>query len=275
MGKTIITHLLEGSPKGIQSLQISNKNIMSFVIPRAELKKAKQLEELEASPCLYILIEESEEINPKAYIGQTEDFLSRVNDHTQKKDFWDKAIIFISQANTLNKGYTSYLEYLGINLAKKINSYDIGENKQKPKKAKLQRHTIDTLNDFFEDIKFITEFVGYTIFKSNNNANDKHEIFYIKGDKCNAQGFYNENSFTILKKSVISSLVSDPFSLKDKRKQFIKEYTENIQNDITLKIDYPFKSPSTAASFCLGRSSNGWLEWKNKDGKTLDEIFRK
>jgi hypothetical protein len=38
--------------------------------------------------------------------------------------------------------------------------------------------------------------------------------------------------------------------------------------------DKVFSSPSAAADFCLGRSSNGWAEWKDKDGNTLDSIYR-
>jgi hypothetical protein len=37
---------------------------------------------------------------------------------------------------------------------------------------------------------------------------------------------------------------------------------------------FTFSSPSTAASVVLGRSANGWLEWKGKDDKTLDEVVR-
>ena len=36
-----------------------------------------------------------------------------------------------------------------------------------------------------------------------------------------------------------------------------------------------FSSVSTAAAIVLGRRANGWTEWKNKDGKTLDELERK
>ena len=39
--------------------------------------------------------------------------------------------------------------------------------------------------------------------------------------------------------------------------------------------DKTFTSPSTAADFCLGRSANGWMEWKDKDGNTLDAVYRK
>jgi len=37
----------------------------------------------------------------------------------------------------------------------------------------------------------------------------------------------------------------------------------------------PFPSPSTAADFCIGSSNNGWLVWKDKDGQTLDAVYRK
>ncbi len=30
-----------------------------------------------------------------------------------------------------------------------------------------------------------------------------------------------------------------------------------------------------AADFCIGSSNNGWIVWKDKDGQTLDEVYRK
>ena len=38
--------------------------------------------------------------------------------------------------------------------------------------------------------------------------------------------------------------------------------------------DHLFNSPSMAAIALLGRTSNGWKEWKSQDGKTLDELKR-
>lgn len=37
--------------------------------------------------------------------------------------------------------------------------------------------------------------------------------------------------------------------------------------------DVVFKSPSTAANFITGRSSNGMIMWKDESGKTLKEIL--
>jgi hypothetical protein len=41
-----------------------------------------------------------------------------------------------------------------------------------------------------------------------------------------------------------------------------------FQNDVL------FKSPSGASDVLLGRSSNGWVEWKDAAGVTLDQLKR-
>lgn len=261
MGKTIITHFLEGTPKGIQSVQISNKNIMGFVIPRADIKKAKEIEELVEAPSLYMLFGENKEAIPQIYIGQTDDFLERVIDHNKKKDFWDRALIFISLAGTLNKADVLYLEYLAINHAKENGNYSLEENKQNPKLPKLQRHSKDTLNDFFIDVQFITEFLGYPVFKQEEVKNNI-EYFYTTSRNTNAKGFYNENGFTILKGSILSENEVNSFAWKEKRQRLLKDLAEVIDSKLTLKINYTFNSPSTASDFCTGRSNNGWIAWK-------------
>ncbi len=38
--------------------------------------------------------------------------------------------------------------------------------------------------------------------------------------------------------------------------------------------DVLFKSPSGAGSTVCGAGLNGWVFWKTKDGKTLDEVKR-
>ncbi|MDP8101136.1 GIY-YIG nuclease family protein [Phocoenobacter atlanticus] len=279
MGKTITTHFLEGTPKGIQSVQISNKTIMGFVIPRADLKKAQEIDELIGSPSLYILIGEGKNAEPQAYIGQTDDFLARIIDHNQKKDFWNKALVFISQT-ILNKAEVLYLEYMALQYAKENGTYTLNENKQNPKEAKLQRHVKDTLNDFFIDVRFITEFLNYPLFKTAEQHNQKiaNIDYFYTARNSRSKGFYDENGFTVIKGSIISQKETPAFknkNLLEKRHQLIDQIVDKTAQEWTLKIDYTFTSPSAAATFCIGASSNGWVEWKNNEGKTLDEIYRR
>ncbi len=38
--------------------------------------------------------------------------------------------------------------------------------------------------------------------------------------------------------------------------------------------DVELSSPSSAAVFVLGGSQNGWIEWVNEQGQTLDYVYR-
>ena len=49
----------------------------------------------------------------------------------------------------------------------------------------------------------------------------------------------------------------------------------DVNSEYVLNKSMSFSSPSSAAMFVLGASANGWAEWKSKDGKTLDKLFRK
>ena len=128
-GKTITTYLIDGHPNGIRTCFISNKICKAVVVPRAKLMGAKKRSELH-QPALYILLSDSED---KMYIGETEDFLSRIRDHESKKSFWEQAIIFVSKDNDLTKSDVKYLEYLAIKQAQETARYNIDENKTSPK----------------------------------------------------------------------------------------------------------------------------------------------
>ena len=66
-------------------------------------------------------------------------------------------------------------------------------------------------------------------------------------------------------------------SYKDgpKRNQVIAAMSKATKDGMwELQRDYTINSPSTAASYCSGRSCNGWKEWTSEDGKSLDELYR-
>ena len=74
------------------------------------------------------------------------------------------------------------------------------------------------------------------------------------------------------------------------RKKVVKSYGNNlkigerknlltkkssIQDDyFVLQENIEFSSSSYVSSFCLGNSSDGWNDWKNKDGKTMNETLK-
>lgn len=51
-----------------------------------------------------------------------------------------------------------------------------------------------------------------------------------------------------------------------------REHYQDIINNPNLLEDILFNTPSGAASFVLGRSANGYIEWKNEEGQTLRQL---
>jgi predicted GIY-YIG superfamily endonuclease len=272
MGKTITTYLIDGTPNGVQSVFISNKVCQMYVIPRSNLKILSEKEELQR-PAFYILLGEEDPLQQKAYIGQTENFRDRVKDHDNKKAFWQKALVFVSKDSAMTKADVQYLEYKAILEAQKAHTMLLDENKNTPKIPHLSDYQMDTMDEFFLDIKFLTSFIGCNIF----DVVKEHEehLFYTSGRGSNAKGFYNSNGFTVLTGSIIAGSFVKSLHWSEKRNEMIKKNTISKAGKLLLSKDLHFGSPSSAADFCIGSSNNGWIVWKDKKGLTLHEVYRK
>ncbi len=272
MGKTITTYLIDGDPQGSRYVFISNKICKMVVIPRINIAIVNEREELQ-TPALYILLGEDDYAKPKAYIGETENFRERIKEHISRK-FWQRALVFVSKDGAMTKADVQYLEYLAISGAKKAKRFSLDENKQTPKAPNLPEHQKDCMDEFSEDLQFLTSFIGCNIFDIVKSA-DKH-LFFTKGRGCDATGFYDVSGFTVLKGSIIAKdSVPSLNKWKEKREEFINEYTQEKDGKLIMDADKTFSSPSTAADFCIGSSNNGWLVWKDEKGQTLDEVYRK
>ena len=113
---------------------------------------------------------------------------------------------------------------------------------------------------------------------------DEPPLFHIvKTDDakrfCRASGTYDstENQFLILKDSILSLDVSSSYrytAADYQRQKFIKLNCVKKSNGFVMKRDALCDSPSAAASFVLGRSANGWLEWKDESNRTLKEVYK-
>lgn len=277
MGKTITTYLMTGNPKGSRYILISNRICMMYVIARSELSLAYRIKKLKY-PSFYILLGQDEDKTPMAYIGQTENFTERVRQHDYKKQFWNRALIFVSigdDVQSTTKADVEYLEYKGYKLAKKVNRYSLSENKQEPKEPRLPEHQRDAMDEYFEDCKSLVSFIGCNLFEEEKKEHARGQItFYLTRRGCNAIGVYSTDGMTVLRDSHIMKDCVPSYKNAERRNEWLKNNTYVKDGEFYLKADYAFDSPSTASSFCLGCSSNGWTDWKTQDNKDLDSIYR-
>ena len=109
-------------------------------------------------------------------------------------------------------------------------------------------------------------------------AQPAEHIFYCKHKESEAMGYLLEDGgFVILAGSKLRSGIRPSLqaSLVGKRERFIAEQCDIISGQAILRADYVASSPSIAGALVLGRNTNGWTKWKDSDGKTLDEVYRK
>lgn len=102
--------------------------------------------------------------------------------------------------------------------------------------------------------------------------------FYVKtrSGVCGV-GIYDPvgNSFILLSGSKINSTTSNSFNRKDAYRDITNNYCCLEDSLYVLKEDYTFASPSTASSVVLGRSSNGWTDWKDEQGRSLNTVYQR
>lgn len=93
-----------------------------------------------------------------------------------------------------------------------------------------------------------------------------------------AKGLFNpaDQSLVVLKGSKVN-----PQHLKNmgeagrmKRDKQLADYTELVNGERIVTVDATFNTPSGAAIFCVGGSSNGWIEWKDEAQHELN-TYRK
>ena len=102
------------------------------------------------------------------------------------------------------------------------------------------------------------------------------EIYYCKGKDARASGRFTSDGFVVHKGSICNLVESATAGWIKKIRSELKEKRILVQSDqvFVLTEDCTFKSPSAAAGVVLARRANGWTEWKNENGLTLDQLKR-
>ena len=167
MAKTIHTILYDDVLDGSKIVTMDNCVCQLYDIKRDYDALIRDEKDILSKPSLYVLLNRE---NRKAYIGETDDFLQRIASHNTKKGFWDEALAFMANDNSLTTTEVRYLESLSYEIARNANSYDLSENTQIPKKPFVQKIQENKIKDFFKYVVLLTEFVGCDLFEKNRNA---------------------------------------------------------------------------------------------------------
>ena len=106
------------------------------------------------------------------------------------------------------------------------------------------------------------------------SVSSSRNIYSVSGAKLLSDG---NGNYILLKGSVLRKWNGNPINEAYKKQQdeLISSGGAAIEKGkIVTKVDLSYKSPSGPAKLVYCCSINGWKTWKNKDGKTIDEIER-
>lgn len=278
--QTIQIFLPTGDPRGMRVAEITTRIVRVIEVPRSQLADFLKLPESQQVGVYFLMGELSEAGLPRAYIGQSGNVGSRLVQQNQSRDFWNRALVVISLTNSMTQTHALFLEWLAIGEATKAGRYSLengntGSQPYTPAPLQADCHEIH------ETAGTLLATLGQPIFEPLINtptAQGRTERFYCKGSGANGVGEYTAEGFVVLKGSrgrmenvaSIQGTSSERF-----REKLLEEGILTVDSGgVMLTRDYLFSSPSMAATALQGRTANGWLEWKDATGRTLDEVKR-
>ncbi|GHU61166.1 methionine sulfoxide reductase [Clostridia bacterium] len=286
-GKNINLFLMDGTVNGRIKCTLANWTGVVYKIPRTELDKCKERDDLKRSG-VYFLFGSSDQTGENVvYIGQAgvrkngEGILFRLQEHKRNpdKDYWTEAVVFTTSNNFFGPTEISYLENRFCTLATDAKRYII-KNSNDPASGHITEEKGSELEEFIDYAKIIMGTLGHKVFEplfqqstpldASVNVDPNEQIFYINRSGANAKSRLTNEGFVVLAGSIIRGDVVP--SCPDYVKAVREDNKENIDKNHVLLKDLLFKTPSGASAFVLGASTNGTVEWKTKNGKRLKDI---
>ncbi|MHB8348558.1 MAG: GIY-YIG nuclease family protein [Acidiferrobacterales bacterium] len=277
--QTIQIFLPSGDPQGIRVAEITTRIVRVIEVPRSLLAEFLKMPEAQQVGVYYLVGPAEEGEGALLYIGQSGAVGSRLAQHNENKDFWNRALVVVSLTNSLTQTHVLFLEWLGIKDAKTAGRYAL-ENGNSGAKPHTPAPLEADCHEIQETARVLLATLGYPVFESVTRPMERAgtEEFFCRANGAEGRGLYTTEGFVLLKGSTgrrenvpsIQGTSDERF-----RERLIESGVLRVEGDrVVVTKSHVFGSPSMAAVALLGRTANGWVEWKNTAGQTLHEVKR-
>ena len=275
LGTSIRIFLANGGADGVWVVEKSNWTGKALMAPRTRYKELRARKDLDG-PGVYLLIGPTESGVPahRIYIGETDDLPGRLDNHNKNKDFWNRAIVFTSKDTNLNKAHIRHLEGRLITLALAATRADI-ENGNVGSMPPLSEPDTAEAEAFLAEMLLIYPVLGVQVFQKAAEQPSNSVVLHLTGKGTAARGTETPDGFVVHAGSLARvDVVPSIHAYGVQLRQALMESGRLVSEGAHLRLteDYLFTSPSTAAMVMLGRTSNGRVEWRSAQGKTLKEL---
>jgi Domain of unknown function (DUF4357) len=280
--QTIQIYLPAGDPRGMRVAEITTRIVRVVEVPRSQLGEFLKMPEALQVGVYFLIGELSDSGLPRVYIGQSGNVGKRLVQHNQDtdrgKDFWNRALVVVSYPQH-DANARAVFRMVAIGQATQAGRYSL-ENGNTGARPHTPAPLDADCHEIHETAATLLATLGQPIFEPLTNApraKGGKELFYCKASGGDGVGEYTTEGFVVLKgsKARLESVASIQPSQERIRKQLAAEGIMAAQDGVyVFTRDHLFASPSMAAVVLMGRSANGWVEWKTPQGQTLDEVKR-
>jgi hypothetical protein len=135
-------------------------------------------------------------------------------------------------------------------------------------------------DEFFETVSVLTATLGFPVLRpmQTRKHTEPTRILHMRGLTDTTSGTYSTDGLTVFAGTVVINreLGARPYErIEAQRMALEADGVLAREGDRLVFIqDYVFGSPSGAACVILGRSSNGWDNWRDASNQSLDQIER-
>ena len=274
-GKAIELFLVNGTAESLITAELSNWNGKAIKIPRTEVLSCDR-DDIKGVG-VYFLICQEEDGADSVYIGEAENVLDRLTQHLRdfqagkEKYYWNAAVTFVGR--DLNKALIRYLENRFVEIAKECGRYSI-LTKNTYKNTVLKEAQVASMEEFIDNVKILINTLGYKVLMPVPKATSETVYLYCKGSGAQAKGFISAGGFTVTKGSLVSDHTVPTFETRGKNYSHLRNalIRDGVIEDRSFARDYEFNAPSAASAVILGRTSNGYDDWKTADGTNLKDM---
>lgn len=275
--QTIQIFLPDGSPTSIREAELTNRLVKAILFPRNKMQEVAKRDLVHFTGVYFLFGTNEDGTKSKVYIGEGENCYKRIQSHNRNKEFWTHCIIISTKTDEYTKTDGKYLEHYCLYKAKEINRYEIDNDTGSTRPSISESREYDLL-DNFDTAKILMATLGYPVFQEKRKAATAKEVFHCKGKNAYSEGEYNDDGMLVYKggKCNLKETATAGRWVINRRQQLLKDGILKEQDGLLIfQEDYIFDSVSAAAATVLARRANGWKEWKDKNGVTLDELKRK
>jgi hypothetical protein len=283
-GKQIKLFLVDGTPGGLTTAEITNWTGHVLSARRSDLSELLRREEAQRTG-VYLLLGDDEAAagETSCYIGEADVVGDRLRHHTRNKDFWDRVVVVTSKDTNLTKSHCRYLESRLISLAAQARRVTL-KNGTAPPIPSLPEADASDMDSFLAQLQIVLPVLGVNAIRvkapgQQPSPPSESPVFQLKHTKAGvvARAQQLDGEFTMLAGSQVVASWRATGKATSTRKAYAsyRAQHERLVADGSIAIDdgvgrvtrdIVFSSPSTAGAVALGRSCNGRREWISDQG---------